>query len=118
MTIVSILVAASSRLVIFANWSTHQEEITELYCVNKGEPEMLCSGRCYLNDQLLDIKDDMQSSPETAHKITLQPWTCESIIDLERHRLLSNDDRSQAWFYNDRSGRTYMDPPSPPPRVI
>ena len=34
----------------------NQEEIVELFCVNKDKPTLKCNGKCHLSEQLLDTK--------------------------------------------------------------
>lgn len=111
------MITASSRLAVFATWSLHQEFITEQHCVNKAKPEMLCSGRCYLNDQLVDVDDSLNTSAESTHKVTLQPWSFEAKVDLSSQDLVLANNSKQTWFYRSDDGRIYQSVIPDPPRV-
>ena len=34
--------------VVYAWYYTNKEEITDRFCINKARPELLCSGKCYV----------------------------------------------------------------------
>lgn len=36
----------------------NQDIITDLFCINKAQPQMMCKGKCYLKQQLEDKKED------------------------------------------------------------
>lgn len=37
---------------LYFHYLLNQEEITELFCINKAEPELQCNGKCHLKKQL------------------------------------------------------------------
>jgi len=55
---------------MFTYYYFQQEYITEQYCVNILRPELMCNGKCYLNDVLLDL--DEESAPDAAIFIAVQ----------------------------------------------
>lgn len=115
LAIVAIAITASSRLVVFATWSLHQDYIIAQYCVNKAQPEILCSGRCYLNDQLVNVDDDLSTTSDLNHKVTLQPWSFDRQPALDDLASTEVSDLHHTWSYQDESGRLYkLDLPDPP----
>ena len=56
-----------------------REQITALYCVNKGKPEMECNGKCELGRRLSDAK----KQPKNGEEITLEELSL--VYALERN---------------------------------
>ncbi|MCF6360829.1 MAG: hypothetical protein L3J29_08725 [Cyclobacteriaceae bacterium] len=50
--------------VIWIKYELNVEEITELFCVNKEKPVLMCNGKCYIKGELIDI-DIFPQSPQT-----------------------------------------------------
>lgn len=45
---------------VYLNYLMHESEITELFCINKDEPEMQCNGKCHLKDMLQKDQNDSE----------------------------------------------------------
>ncbi len=41
--------------VVWIKYEFNVEEITELFCVNKEKPALMCNGKCYVKGELIDI---------------------------------------------------------------
>jgi len=57
-----ILIASIKDVVTIGHFYMNQEAITDLYCINKGKPEVMCSGKCYLTDSLQENHDEEKNS--------------------------------------------------------
>ncbi len=40
---------------VWLRYELNVEEITELFCVNKDKPALMCNGKCYVKGELIDI---------------------------------------------------------------
>ena len=40
---------------VWLRYELNVEEITELFCVNKNKPALMCNGKCYVKGELIDI---------------------------------------------------------------
>ena len=40
---------------VWLSYELNVEEITELFCVNKEKPDLMCNGKCYVKGELIDI---------------------------------------------------------------
>lgn len=41
--------------IVWIHYDLHVDEITEMFCVNKDKPELMCNGKCYVTKELIDI---------------------------------------------------------------
>ena len=46
------LIPSFIKIGVFVDFKINQEFIIEFFCINKGEPELMCNGKCYLTKQL------------------------------------------------------------------
>lgn len=55
---------AAKDLVFIASFKLFQDQIAEKWCINKFEPDLMCFGQCFLDQQLSDLngKNQQQSS--------------------------------------------------------
>ncbi|MCP3927843.1 MAG: hypothetical protein GY705_01945 [Bacteroidetes bacterium] len=58
-----VLSGTLSDVVVFLSFKVNQDFIAEFLCVNKFEPEVMCSGKCFLNDQLDKSREKEQEIP-------------------------------------------------------
>ncbi|MCB0628144.1 MAG: hypothetical protein R2824_31560 [Saprospiraceae bacterium] len=58
--LLSFLSAQLNELWIILDFKIHQDFIAEVLCINKDEPLLLCSGKCYLSDQLKKAEEKKQ----------------------------------------------------------
>jgi len=49
---------------VWLRYELNVEEITELFCVNKDKPALMCNGKCYVKGELIDI-DIFPQAPVT-----------------------------------------------------
>ncbi len=49
---------------VWLKYELNVEEITELFCVNKEKPELMCNGKCYVKGELIDI-DIFPETPQS-----------------------------------------------------
>ncbi|HPG08346.1 MAG TPA: hypothetical protein P5275_12095 [Saprospiraceae bacterium] len=58
-----ILLALSCKdLIIYTIYQLDQSFIVENYCINKDRPELLCSGRCFIEQQITLDKNQKEDS--------------------------------------------------------
>lgn len=63
------LVSQLSTVWIIVDFKVHQEFIAEVLCINKDEPTVLCSGKCYLNEELKKAEEKQQQDlPNTSRE--------------------------------------------------
>ncbi len=48
---------------VWLKYELNVEEITELFCINKEKPALMCNGKCYVKGELIDI-DIFPQSPQ------------------------------------------------------
>ncbi len=60
-----ILFAQFYNTVVWIRYELNVEEITEMFCVNKDKPELMCNGKCYVAKELIDI-DIFPQAPTTS----------------------------------------------------
>jgi hypothetical protein len=49
--------AAFKELTIYGLYTINKETVIEFFCINKGEPELKCDGKCHLNAELSKVQD-------------------------------------------------------------
>lgn len=100
---------------VYLNYLMHQNEITELFCVNKDEPEMQCNGKCHLKDMLKKDQDDSEKRAPREFKFeqltVIEP---ESKPDLRYHGLFSTSTKFTEFQAPLSCG--YLSIETPPPR--
>ncbi|MCB0656110.1 MAG: hypothetical protein KDC57_08250 [Saprospiraceae bacterium] len=50
-------------LVVYTVFTLDRQYIIDNYCVNKARPELMCSGKCFLDEQIALDKDQKESVP-------------------------------------------------------
>lgn len=51
------------KSIVTINYFVNQAEIIELFCINKGKPELKCDGKCHLNSQLSEVEKNTEKTP-------------------------------------------------------
>lgn len=49
---------------VWIKYELNVEEITELFCINKAKPVLMCNGKCYVQGELIDI-DIFPETPQS-----------------------------------------------------
>jgi hypothetical protein len=57
------LLQTLGREVLVLDYALNKERITELYCVNKARPQLMCNGKCHLAKQLRKADDGDKKAP-------------------------------------------------------
>ena len=70
--IVAILLPGLTRLAIFIDFKINQDFIADAYCINKDEPLSLCSGKCYLTEQLKKANEKEEKQIPVSQKERLE----------------------------------------------
>lgn len=60
---VLVLLQTFSRELLVLNYQARKAEITQLFCVNKDKPRLLCNGKCHLRKQLGKATDTESKAP-------------------------------------------------------
>lgn len=63
--IIAFLQPIALKVYIFIDFQVNKAFIAEVLCINKDEPEILCSGKCYLNNQLEKTEDQQKDFPQS-----------------------------------------------------
>jgi len=100
---------------VYLNYLMHQNEITELFCINKDEPDIQCNGKCHLKDMLQ--KDQNDSEKRAPREFKFEQVT---VIEPESRSDLS----FQGWFSSKTQFKEFQTPlfrgylsiETPPPR--
>lgn len=61
-----LLVQMLSTSLIVTSFALNQETITDMFCVNKENPEMHCDGHCFLEKQIKADQKSHENAPKTA----------------------------------------------------
>lgn len=68
-----ILFTSLKDLVTYVGFYANQDYIAQVFCINKDKPEILCSGKCFLNDSLIENheekKDTNTQLPQSEERI-------------------------------------------------
>ncbi len=86
-----ILLAQALHLTLpYAFNGVAKDFITENFCINKAEVELLCSGKCYINSLLAQEagKEESKNIPFSIEKISLSP--VEIAVSLVKSSSISN----------------------------
>ena len=68
--VLAIAFQVSSKLVVAGWFSINQQELTELFCVNKQKPETHCDGKCYLAKKLKEA--DQETSKDSSSPVKVK----------------------------------------------
>jgi len=95
-----------------------RDYIARTYCVNLDEPELLCSGQCFIDQRLSEtIKEDMQDVPTP--QITLDWEISQYLSSVSVHWSEPTTGRpSHGWVYTGEAGQEYAYLPFAPPRCF
>ncbi len=52
------LLLSAKDLLVLASFQLFQNEIADQWCINKYEPELMCYGQCFLDQQLTENYDE------------------------------------------------------------
>lgn len=66
---------------VWLKYELNVEEITELFCVNKDQPALMCNGKCYVKDELIDIDIFPQVPKSPVSEISYLPVIKLFVID-------------------------------------
>jgi hypothetical protein len=92
--ILALLAPGLYKVAIVLDFKINQELITELFCINKEEPLVMCSGKCYLSKQLEDSQDqDEERGPQSTQQGPDIPPFLFEMADLELSAPFSIEDR-------------------------
>ena len=65
-----ILLQSFSKVWIIVSFKLNQEYIAKVLCINRDKPEMLCSGKCFLDERIK--ADEDQSGKQLPQKLKEQ----------------------------------------------
>lgn len=60
-----ILLQSFSREVVVLDYALHRSQVTELFCVNKDQPQLHCNGKCHLRKQLAKAASADKKAPHS-----------------------------------------------------
>lgn len=75
-----VLLQTFDKFGMIAYYQLNKKNITELFCINKDEPILMCSGQCYLGFKLTEQQENKGNS---------------SIVDTKKNIQLFLEDHSQ-----------------------
>ncbi|HMS69216.1 MAG TPA: hypothetical protein PKD18_13805 [Saprospiraceae bacterium] len=59
--VLATLLPSLSKVAIIVDFKINQYKIAQKYCINIDKPEVMCGGKCYLNDQLNKMNEESNS---------------------------------------------------------
>ena len=60
-----LLTQCLSTTLILVNFELNRDLITDLFCINKNQPELHCDGNCYLKKQIVAEEESHSDKPQT-----------------------------------------------------
>lgn len=60
-----LLIQTLSTSLIVTTFEINRDTITDLFCVNKDQPEMHCEGECFLEKQIRADRKSHENTPKT-----------------------------------------------------
>lgn len=105
---------------VWIKYELNVEEITELFCINKEKPALMCNGKCYVKGELIDIDIFPEATePVTAEfsylpalKIYVFNETVNVSIELSDYLESNQSTYSITWE------SAILEPPFIPPRTL
>lgn len=88
-----ILLTSVKDVATYGYFYLNQEYITDLFCINKDKPEILCSGKCYLKASLAENQEEKEEKSSRTQQeerpiyllpIVIQRLNFENDIHIER----------------------------------
>ena len=61
-----------TKIGVLIDFKINQDFIAEALCINKSEPMTVCSGQCYLSEQLKKTKEQEEKRVPTSNKKSLE----------------------------------------------
>lgn len=106
-----------AKLCIYIDFKIDQDYIANNLCINIDKPELMCSGKCYLN-KALNI--DSQQTPATIPSELLAKISLPFILDVFYLSLLDKTSSEQyirnLWVYQSYHSSNYFDEVYHPPQ--
>ncbi len=58
----------SFKTIITTNFFINQDDIIELFCINKDKPQLQCNGKCHLAKELVKVETQNEDQPFSQNK--------------------------------------------------
>lgn len=68
------LLQPASKLIIAIQFYINQEHIAQTMCVNRNKPEVLCSGKCVLNNMMEASEESEKQQIPPSQKDKIEYW--------------------------------------------
>lgn len=68
------LLQPANKLIIAIQFYINQEHIAQTLCVNRNKPEVLCSGKCVLNNMLEASEESEKQQIPSSQKDKFEYW--------------------------------------------
>jgi len=95
-----------------------RDYIARTYCINLDEPELLCSGQCFIGRKLAEnLKADMDDVPTPQLALDWEPQPYLSAIP-DFSLMLCRPFGFSGWHYAHPKSQLYLKPPYAPPRCL
>ncbi len=107
-----------SKLTVMVQWKLNQQAITNTLCVNVGKPEVMCHGKCVLNERLLNV-DENKDIPlsKILKDFNFQPFICEELSNLNGNELIPDASAKNFQYYQKNYSRYHHNTIFTPPDV-
>ena len=105
---------------LWIKYEFNMEEITEIFCVNKEKPILMCNGKCYVKGEMLDIDifPENQQAPlaKVSYLPTLKLFVNTIVVEInaELNAFLA----SNKSIYSTIWESTIPEPPFIPPKSV
>lgn len=105
---------------VWIKYELNVEEITELFCVNKEKPALMCNGKCYVKGELIDIdifpETTQPTTSEASYLPALKIYVFNETVNVSIE--LSNFLESNESTYSIVWETTVPEPPFIPPQEV
>ena len=78
-----ILLQSTGKLWIVISFKLHQDEIARTLCINRNKPELLCSGKCVLDERLQSHDNQEKQQLPVKVKISQEVYYSISLPDFQ-----------------------------------
>ena len=107
--------------VVWIRYELNMDEITELFCINKDKPELMCNGKCHVSKELIEV-DLFPQSSETPLTEALYLPSLKLYMAVAEVKLNAKFNIVLNLTYTSKSSlfwkSTHPDPPFIPPRLV
>jgi hypothetical protein len=111
------LLQPASKLIIAIQFYMNQEYIAQTMCVNRNKPEVLCSGKCVLNNMMEASEESEKQQIPASQKDKIEHWIVSfpSVQELENRAHVLKQEITLKFNYVFINGSAHLNEVVQPP---